>query len=59
MTPAFRSRESNIGPLSHVLVCRDCVSDYRVAARNVCGCRQANAAAGMKHDFERRVGERK
>lgn len=55
---AFRRHELNIGDLGHVLVCPRCVSDYHVARRNECGCRAANAAAGMQHDFEFRVGER-
>ena len=58
MTPEFRLRELDIGDLGHVLVCRKCVSDYFVAARNECGCREANAKAGQLADFERRVGER-
>lgn len=58
MTPEFRRIESNIGNLGHVICCMKCVSDYRVAARNECDCRAANVAAGMKRDFELRVGER-
>lgn len=58
MTPEFRRNEMNIGPRDHVLVCRACVSNYRVAAANECGCRAANAAVGQSRDFEIRVGER-
>ena len=58
MTPEFRLRELDVGDLGHVIACLKCCSDYRVAARNECGCREANAKIGQLADFERLVGER-
>ena len=59
MTPEFRKHELDIGSeFGNPLVCRKCVSNYLVAARNECGCREANAKAGLSADFERRIGER-
>lgn len=57
MTPEFRAIESNIGSGRYV-VCMTCVSDYRTAANNACGCRVANLRAGSYAEFAERIGER-
>jgi len=56
MSPEFRARESDIGALVY-LCCLRCASDYSVAARGDCGCREANRAAGSLPAFLERIGE--
>lgn len=58
MNYEFRMHEMDIGN-SIFLCCHKCVSNYMVAARNECSCREENRAKSPAHyaDFLARIDE--